>query len=55
MTRSARIFKKHNHANCTKQALKTFINLSEALLSARKYPAKVKRGIVAKWGETTIL
>ena len=38
-----------------KQALKTFINLSEALLSARKYPANVKRGIVAKWGETTIL
>ena len=24
MTKSARIFKKHNHANCTKQALKTF-------------------------------
>tara|TARA_B100001027_G_scaffold204082_1_gene166001 strand:+ start:798 stop:1073 length:276 start_codon:yes stop_codon:yes gene_type:complete len=38
-----------------KQALKTFINLSEALLSARKYPANVNKGIVAKWGETTIL
>ena len=24
MTKSSRIFKKHNHANCTKQALKTF-------------------------------
>ena len=28
--------------NHPKQALKTFINLSEALLSARKYPANVK-------------
>ena len=38
-----------------KEALNTLINLSDALLSARKYPAKVNSGIVAKCGETTIL
>ena len=38
-----------------KEALNTLINLSDALLSARKYPANVNSGIVAKCGETTIL
>ena len=35
--------------------LKNLINLSEILLSARMYPAKVNMGIAAKVGETTIL
>ena len=36
-------------------ALKTFTSLSDALLSASKYPASVNRGIVGKVGDTTIL
>ena len=36
-------------------SLNTVTNLSDALLSASKYPAKVKRGIVGKVGDTTIL
>ena len=40
------------HAN---NALKTFTSLSDALLSASKYPASVNKGIVGKVGDTTIL
>ena len=36
-------------------SLKTLINRSDALLSASRYPAKVKSGIVGRVGETTIL
>ena len=36
-------------------SLKTFTNLSDALLSAKRYPAKVNSGIVGNVGETTIL
>ena len=36
-------------------SLNTLTSLSDALLSASKYPAKVNNGIVGKVGETTIL
>ena len=36
------------------KALKTLTNRSDALLSAKKYPASVNNGIVARCGETTI-
>ena len=41
--------------NHPKTLLNTKTRRSDALLYARKYPAKVNKGIVARCGETTIL